>query len=160
MGYALFIAESFGGWDGDGVASGQHAGEKRAKSEERGGCEQTACGKGVLHPVGENSAEKAIQCKTDDNARGRADERDTRGDPQDVRARRAERQADAKLRGALRDTHPMESGAHIDRNTQPSEKVGIKAIESSLKGGLQRAPPRQLRGISSAPVRLDTFFTP
>jgi hypothetical protein len=35
-----------------------------------------------------------------------------------VRARRAERQADAKLRGALRDTHPMESGAHIDRNTQ------------------------------------------
>ena len=30
----LFIAESFGGWDGDGVAGGQQAGEQCAKSEE------------------------------------------------------------------------------------------------------------------------------
>ena len=103
MGHALFIAESFGGWDGDGVACWQQAGEECAESEERGGCEQTACGKGVLHPVGEDGAEKAVKGKTDDNARGRADERDARGDPQDVRARRAERQADAELRSALRD---------------------------------------------------------
>ncbi len=103
MGHALFRAESFGGWDGDGVAGGQQAGEECAESEERGGCEQTACGKGALHPVGEEGAEKAVKGKPDDNARGRADERDARGDPQDVRARRAERQADAELRSALRD---------------------------------------------------------
>jgi hypothetical protein len=100
---ASFIAESFGGWDGDGVAGGQQAGEECAESEERGGREQTACGKGGLHPVGEDGAEKAVKGKTDDNARGRADERDARGHPQDVRARRAERQADAELRSALRD---------------------------------------------------------
>ena len=61
MGHALFIAESFGGWDGDGVAGGQQAGEECAESEERGGCEQTACGKGALHPVGEDGAEKAVK---------------------------------------------------------------------------------------------------
>ena len=97
------MAESFGGWDGDGVEGGQQAGEECAESEERGGSEQTAYGKGVLHPVGEDGAEKAVKGKADDNARGRADERDARGDPQDVRARRAERQADAELRSALRD---------------------------------------------------------
>ena len=98
----LFITESFGGWNGDGVAGGQQAGEECAESEERGGCEETACGKGALHPVGEDGAEKAIKCKTDDDARGRADKRDARSDPQDMRARRAERQADAELRSALR----------------------------------------------------------
>jgi hypothetical protein len=103
MGHALFIAESFGGWDGDGVAGGQQAGEECAESEERGGCEQTACGKGALHPVGEDGAEKAVKGKTDDNACGRADKRDARGDPEDVRARRAERQAEAELPSALGD---------------------------------------------------------
>ena len=103
MGHGLLIAESFGGRDGDGVAGGQQAGEDGAESEERGGCEQTACGKSALHPVGEDGAEKAIKGKTDDNARGRADERDARRDPQNVRARRAERQSDAELRSALRD---------------------------------------------------------
>ena len=103
MGHALFIAESCGGWDGDGVAGGQQAGEECAESEERGGCEQTACGKGTLHPVGEDSAEKAVKGEPDDNSRGCADQRDARGDPQDVRARRAQRQADAELRSALRD---------------------------------------------------------
>ena len=98
----LFIAESFGGWDGDGVAGGQQASKERAESEERSGCKQTACGKGALHPVGEDGTEKAVKGKTDDNARGRADERDARGDPQDVRARRAQRQADAELRSAGR----------------------------------------------------------
>jgi hypothetical protein len=39
MGHVLFVAESFGGWDGDGVAGGQQAGEECAESEERGGCE-------------------------------------------------------------------------------------------------------------------------
>ena len=73
-GDALFIAERFGGWDGDGVTGRQQAGKECAESEEPSGCEQTACGKGALHPVGENRAEKAIQCNTDDNARGRADE--------------------------------------------------------------------------------------
>src|SRR5580698_5709946 len=102
MGHALFMAESFGGWDGDGVAGGQQAGEECAESEERSGCEQTACGEGILHPVGEDGAEKAVKGKTDDNARGRADERDARGDPEDMRAWRAERKAEAKLRGALR----------------------------------------------------------
>src|SRR3984957_3496862 len=103
MGHALFIAESFGGWDGDGVAGGQQAGEECAESEEGGGCEQTACGKGALHPVGEDGAEKAVKGKTDDNARSRADERDAGSDPKDVRARRAERQANAELRSTLRD---------------------------------------------------------
>jgi hypothetical protein len=52
--------------------------------------------------VGENGAEKAFQGKTDDNARGRADKRDARGDPQHVLARAAERQPYAEFRGALR----------------------------------------------------------
>src|SRR5450432_2379617 len=98
---ALFIAESYGGCDGDGVAGGQQAGEECTDAEERGGCDQTGGGKGVLHPVGENGAEKAVHGKTYDNACGRADERDARGDPQDVLARRAERQANAELRSAL-----------------------------------------------------------
>src|SRR2546430_9243253 len=103
MGHNLSIAESFGGWDSDGVAGGQQAGEECAESEERSGCEHTACGKGALHPVGEDGAEKAVKGKTDYNARGRADERDARGDPQDVRAGRAERQSDAELCSSLRD---------------------------------------------------------
>ena len=70
------------------MAGGQQAGEECAESEERGGCEQTACGKGALHPAGEDGAEKAVKGKTDDDARSRADERDPRGDPEDVRARR------------------------------------------------------------------------
>jgi hypothetical protein len=85
------------------MAGGQQAGEQRAESEQRGGGEETPDGKGVLHPVGEDGAEKAIQRKTDDNARGRADERDARCDPKNVCARRAERQADSELRAALRD---------------------------------------------------------
>src|SRR5580700_6874620 len=103
MGHDLSIAESFCGWDSDGVAGGQQAGEECAESEERSGCEHTVCGKGALHPVGEDDAEKAVKGKTDDNARDRADERNARGDPQNVRPRRAERQADAELRSALRD---------------------------------------------------------
>jgi hypothetical protein len=75
---------------------GQQAGEECAESEERGGCEQTACGKGTLHPVGEEGGEKAVKGKTDDNARGRADERDARGDPQDLRARERPGREDAK----------------------------------------------------------------
>ena len=66
---------------------GQEAGEECAESEERGGSEQTACGEGVLHPVGEDGAEKAVKGKTGDDARGCADER----------------QAHAEPRGALRD---------------------------------------------------------
>src|ERR1700746_3111138 len=103
MGHPLFIAESLSWCEGDGVAGGQQAGEERAESEKRGGCDQTARRKGALHPVRENGPEEAVNGKTDDNARGRADERDARGDPQDVRARCAERQADAELRSALRD---------------------------------------------------------
>ena len=56
----LFIAESLGGRDRDGVAGGQQAGEERAESEQRGGGEETPGGKGVLHPVGENRAKKAV----------------------------------------------------------------------------------------------------
>jgi hypothetical protein len=125
MGHTLFIAESFGGWDGDGVAGGQQAGEDGAESEERGGYEQTACGKGVLHPVGEDAAEQAVTGKTDDNAPGRADERDTRGDPQDVRARRAKRQADAKLRSALRDavSYEAEDADQSERQRQSREEA-------------------------------------
>src|SRR5438046_964892 len=103
MEQALFIAESFSGWDADGVACWQQAGEECAESEERGGCEETTRGKGALHPVGEDGAEKAVNGNTDDHARGRADQRDTRGSPQHMRARRAQRQADAELRRALRD---------------------------------------------------------
>src|SRR5580700_1529437 len=103
MGHSLFVAESFGGWDGDGVAGGQQAGEECAESEERSGCEETTRGNGVLHPVCEDGAEKAIKCKTDDDARGRADERDARSDPQDLRARGAQCQSDAELCSALRD---------------------------------------------------------
>ena len=68
----LFIAESLGGWDGDGVAGGQQAGEQCAKREESGGCEQTACTKGALHPVREEGAQKAVKRETDNHARGRA----------------------------------------------------------------------------------------
>src|SRR5271157_2210277 len=65
MGHALFIAESFSGWDADGVACWQQAGEECAESEERGGCEETTRGKGALHPVGEDGAEKAVNGNTD-----------------------------------------------------------------------------------------------
>ena len=68
MGHALFIAESFGGWDGDCVAGGQQAGEERAESEQRGGGEETPDGKGVLHPVGENRAKKAVHGEPEDDA--------------------------------------------------------------------------------------------
>ena len=85
------------------MARGQRAGEECAQSEKRSSCEQTACGERALHPVGEDGAEKAIKGKTDDDARGRTDERDARSDPQDMRARRAQRQADAELRSTLRD---------------------------------------------------------
>jgi hypothetical protein len=57
MKHLLFIAESFGGWDGDGVAGGQQASEECAEGEQRGGCEQTACGRGALHPVREDGSE-------------------------------------------------------------------------------------------------------
>lgn len=50
MGHVLLIAESFGGWDGDGVAGGQEAGQECAESENRHGCKQTAWGKVALHP--------------------------------------------------------------------------------------------------------------
>ena len=66
------------------MPGGQEAGEECAESEQRSGCEQTACSKGVLHPVGEHGTEKAVKGKTDDNSREGADERDARGDPQDV----------------------------------------------------------------------------
>ena len=85
------------------MAGGQQASEERAESEERRGCEQTASGKGVLHPVGEDGAEKAVESKAKGDTDRRADDRDARGDSQDVRARRAKRQADAELRSALRD---------------------------------------------------------
>jgi len=39
MGYALFLTDSFGGWDGDRVAGRQQAGEEGAESKERGGRE-------------------------------------------------------------------------------------------------------------------------
>ena len=102
------------------MGGGQQAGEECAESEERGGREQTACAKGVLHPVGENGAEKAFTGKTDDNARSRADERAARGDQQNVGSRRTERQANAELRSALRDavsdqaedTHQSERERH------------------------------------------------
>src|SRR5204862_6881807 len=82
MEHALFIAKSFSGCDPDDVAGGQKAGEECAESEERRGCEQTACGKGALRPVVEDCAEEAVKGKTDDDDRGRADERDARTDPQ------------------------------------------------------------------------------
>jgi hypothetical protein len=70
----LFVAETFGDWDSNGVAGRQQAGEQCAEREKRGGCEQTAWSKGVLHPVGEDGAEKAVKRKTDPNARCGADE--------------------------------------------------------------------------------------
>ena len=48
--------------------------------------------------MGKDGAEEAVKGKTDDDARGRADERDAGSDPQDVGARCAERKADAELR--------------------------------------------------------------
>src|ERR1700690_2959132 len=85
------------------MAGGQQAGEECAESEKRRGYEQTAYGKGALHPVGEDGTEKTVKGKTDDHTRCRGDERGARDDQQDVRARRAERQADPDLRSALRD---------------------------------------------------------
>jgi hypothetical protein len=85
MGHALFIAESFGGCNGEGVAGGQQAGEERAESEQRCGGAETPNGKGALHRVGENRAKKAVDCEAEDHARSRADQRAARGDPQDMR---------------------------------------------------------------------------
>ncbi|MGB6686909.1 MAG: hypothetical protein WBE76_03610 [Terracidiphilus sp.] len=101
MEHASFIAESFGWWNHD-CASGRHeTGEECAEGEERRSCEQTASVEGVLHYVGEDGAKKAVTGKSEHNARGHAEERDTCGYPQYVRALRAERKAYAKLRGAL-----------------------------------------------------------
>ena len=80
----LFVAQSFRWWDGDGVAGRQQAGEECAESEKRRSCEQAACGKTALHPMGEDGAEKTVQRKTDDYPSGRADERDARGHPKHV----------------------------------------------------------------------------
>jgi hypothetical protein len=44
------------------------AGEECAESEERGVGEETTRGKGALHPVGEDGAEKAVNGNTDDHA--------------------------------------------------------------------------------------------
>jgi len=123
MRHALVITESFGGWDGDGVACGEQAGYECAEGEERGGCQQTAHGKSVLHPVGEDGTEKAVNGNTDDNARSRADERDARSDPQDLRARRAQRQAHAELRSALRDAVSDDAK---DANQREPERHGRK----------------------------------
>src|SRR3984957_14983799 len=87
--------------------------------------------------MGEDGAEKAVKGKADNNARGRADERDARGDPQDVRARRAERQADAELRSAPRDgvsddaedAHQRERERHGRENT---EQYGEKSLAAVL----------------------------
>ena len=134
---ALFIAESFGGWNGDGVAGGQQASKECAEREERCGCEHTACGKGVLHPMGEDGAEKAVKCETDENACSRADERDARSDPQDVQTRSAKRQADAELRSALRDAVSNDAedtgqreGKRHDR--EYAEQYGEKALAAVL----------------------------
>ena len=67
------MAESFGGRDGDGVARWQQASDECAESEEHGGCQQTACGKGTLHPVGEDYAKKTVKAKTYDDAHCCAD---------------------------------------------------------------------------------------
>ena len=88
--HALFIAESCGGWDGDGVA-GNASGEECAEIEERGGCDQTWLRQHRLHPVGEDGPERAVKRETDDNARRRADESDARRDPEDVHSRCAAR---------------------------------------------------------------------
>jgi hypothetical protein len=82
--HTLFIAESFGRCDRYSVAGGQQTGEERAQSEKSGGGEEIAGGKGALHPVGENRAKKAVHGEAEDHARGRADQRDARGDPQDI----------------------------------------------------------------------------
>jgi hypothetical protein len=73
--------------------------------------------------VGENSTEKAVTGETNDDARGRADERDARCDPQDVCARRTERQADAELRGALGDaiSDNAEDADHGERERHGGE---------------------------------------
>lgn len=44
-----------GGW--------RKAGKQCAQTEERGGCDQTACGKSISHPVGEDGAAKAVHSK-------------------------------------------------------------------------------------------------
>jgi hypothetical protein len=132
MGHALFIAESFGGWDGDGVAAGQQAGEQCAESEQRGGCEQTVCAKAALHPVGEDGARKAVKGKTDDNARGRADQRDARSDPQHVRTRRAERQADAELCSALGDAVSDDAEDADQRINAATDQCGDRSMRRQI----------------------------
>ena len=103
------------------MAGRQQAGEECAESEECRYCEQTAYGKGALHPVGEDGAEKAVTGETDDNAPARADERDASGDPQDVPAWCAECQADAELRCTLRDAISDDAE---DANQREGERHG------------------------------------
>ena len=64
--------------------AGSRSGEKSRRShglKRPEGCQESVCGKGALHPVGEDGAEKAVKGKTDDHARGRGDERDARRNP-------------------------------------------------------------------------------
>ena len=64
---------------------------------------ESCCGEGVVHPCGEELAEEGIEREAGCYSNGRADERDARGDPEYMHARRAECEADTELRGALRD---------------------------------------------------------
>jgi hypothetical protein len=103
------------------VAGGQQAGQECAESEKRGGCEETTHGKNVVHPVGEEGAKNAVTRDADDHARGRAYKSNACCNPQHMRARRAQRQADAELRSALRDTV---SGDAEDADQRQHERHG------------------------------------
>ena len=87
--------------------------------------------------MGKNGAEKAVHDKTHDNSRGRADNCNARGDPQNVLARRAERQAYAKLRSALRnavsdeaeDAHQSERKRH---GREDAKQYGEEPLAAEL----------------------------
>jgi hypothetical protein len=89
FGHALLTSQSFSRWHTDGVACRQQAGKKRAKSEQRSGYEEAPRAKFALHPVREDGAEKAVNRNTHDDPRRYTNQRDPRGNPQHMSARRA-----------------------------------------------------------------------
>jgi hypothetical protein len=136
-----FVAQRFGGRDGGGSPRGQCAGEECAEGEQRGGGEQTVCGEGAVHPVCEKLAQKRIDGESENDADGGADERDASGNPQNMRTRRAEGEADAELRRALRDAvgndaEDADQGKDERHGGEDTEQYGEEALAAVLRVAL------------------------
>src|ERR1700733_7437438 len=89
FGHALLTSQSLSRWHADGVACRQQAGKKRAKSEQRSGYEEAPRAKFAFPPLREGGAEKTVTPNPQPLPRRYTNQRDPRGNPQHMSARRA-----------------------------------------------------------------------